>query len=434
MQSNVETLNSLERRLTMTVPVAEIEKKVDERLKGMARTVKMPGFRPGKVPLKMVAQQYGPQIRGEVIRDAVQRSFSDAVRGQNLRVAGYPQFEPKGDSASGDIEFFATFEVYPEVNPGDLSSVSIERPMLTVGDAQVDQTLEILRKQRSHFHDTDRAAQDGDRVTIDFVGTVDGVEFGGGKGEDFPFVLGEGRMLKDFEAGVRGIKMDEEKTFPVKFPDDYGSKEVAGKTASFTVKAKRVEHAHLPDIDAAFAQSLGIADGDLAKMREEVKRNVEREVKRRLGTQAKQKVMEALLASTKVDLPKALVQMEQEHLANNAKEEMRRQGMKVDGVPFEPKLFEETAKRRVGIGLILSELVKRHNLSATQEQIRALIEEHAQSYEDPSEVIKWVYSQPQRLAEFESLALEENVVEWALKNAKVVDQPIAFDQLMGNAA
>ncbi|HKO87085.1 MAG TPA: trigger factor [Burkholderiales bacterium] len=434
MQSTVETLNHLERRLTMAVPVAEIEQKVDERLKRMARTVKMPGFRPGKVPLKMVAQQYGPQIRGEVVGDAVRQAFSEAVRGQNLRVAGYPQIEPKGDSASGHLEFFATFEVYPDVNPGDLSNVSIERPTLAVGDAEVDKTLEILRKQRVHFHEADKPAEDGDRVTIDFVGSIDGVEFNGGKGDNFPFVLGEGRMLKDFEAGVRGIRAGEEKTFLVQFPDDYGSAEVAGKTASFKVKASRVESPHLPEMDTAFAQSLGVPDGDLEKMRAEVKRNVEREAKRRLGAQVKQKVMEALLASTQVELPKALVQMEQEQLAKNAKEEMRRQGMNVEGIPFEPALFEDNAKRRVSLGLILNELVKRHKLEPTKEQVRAHIEEHSQSYEDPSEVIKWVYSQPERLAEFESLALEENVVDWVLKTAKVVDQPVAFDQLMGNAA
>ena len=434
MQSTIETLGQLERRLTVAVPVAEIEQKVDERLKRLARTVKMPGFRPGKVPLKMVAQQYGPQVRGEVVGDAVQRSLSEAIRGQKLRVAGRPDIQPKPASGSGDLEFSATFEIYPEVSPGDLSKVTIEKPTLAVGDAEVEKTIEILRKQRVHFHDADQPAREGDRVTIDFVGRIDGVEFEGGKGEAFAFVVGEGRMLPDFETGVRGIKAGEEKTFPVNFPADYGGKDVAGKTASFTVKATKVEYPHLPEVNEAFAKSLGVADGDMGKLREEIKRNVEREVKKRLGTQLKQKVMEVLLNSTPVQLPKALVEMEQQHLVQKARQELSQQGVPIEGMPFEPKFFEENAKRRVSLGLIIGEVVQRNKLEAKPEQVRALIEEHAQSYEQPSEVVKWFYSQPERLAEFEGLVVEDNVIEWALKNAKVVDQPVAFDELMGNAA
>jgi trigger factor len=434
MQSTVETLGQLERRLIMAVPVAQIDKQVDERLKRLSRTIKMSGFRPGKVPLKLVAQQYGPQVRGEVIGDEVQKAFTEAVRSQNLRIAGLPQIEPKADSQSGDLEFSATFEVYPELTPADLADVTIERPVTEVGDAEVDKTIDVLRKQRVHYHEAARAARDEDRVTIDFVGSIDGVEFDGGKGESFAFILGEGRMLPDFETGVRGMSAGEEKSFPVKFPEEYGGKEVAGKTASFKVKAVKVEHPHLPEIDEDFARALGIDDGDLAKMRVEVKKNVEREVKKRLANQLKQKVMQTLLDANKVDLPKALVQMEQEQLVNNAREELRSQGMKVDGVPFDAKLFEENARRRVTLGLILGELVRRHQLNATPEQVRALIEEHAQSYEQPDEVIKWTYSQSDRLAEFQGLVVEDNAIQWVLQQAKVVDQPVAFEQLMGTAA
>lgn len=434
MQSTVETLGQLERRLIMAVPVAQIDKQVDERLKRLSRTIKMSGFRPGKVPLKLVAQQYGPQVRGEVIGDEVQKAFTEAVRSQNLRIAGLPQIEPKADSQSGDLEFSATFEVYPELTPADLADVTIERPVTEVGDAEVDKTIDVLRKQRVHYHEAARAAQDEDRVTIDFVGSIDGVEFDGGKGESFAFILGEGRMLPDFETGVRGMSAGEEKSFPVKFPEEYGGKEVAGKTASFKVKAVKVEHPHLPEVDENFARELGIDDGDLTKMRVEVKKNVEREVKKRLANQLKQKVMQALLDANKVDLPKALVEMEQEQLVNNAREELRAQGMKVDGVPFDAKLFEENARRRVTLGLILGELVRRHQLNATPEQVRALIEEHAQSYEQPDEVIKWTYSQSDRLAEFQGLVVEDNAIQWVLQQAKVVDQPVAFEQLMGTAA
>lgn len=434
MQSTVENLGQLERRLTMAVPVAKIDQQVDERLKRLARTVKMAGFRPGKVPMKLVAQQYGPQVRSEVIGDEIQRAFSEAVRGQNLRVAGYPRFEPKADAPADELQFDATFEVYPEFEPGDLSGVTIERPTLEVTDAEVDKTIEVLRKQRVHYHDADRAAQDGDRVTIDFVGTIDGVEFEGGKAEGYPFVLGEGGMLPDFENGVRGMKAGESKNVPVKFPDDYAGKDVAGKEASFAITLKLVEEPHLPEVDSNFARMLGIEDGDVERMRAEIKANVEREVKKRLNAEIKQKVMQALIDNNTVELPKALIEMEQERLVQNARRDLEARGLKLDNLPIDPSMFEEQAKRRVQLGLIIGELVRRHNLSATPEQVRALIEEQAQAYEQPAEVVKWFYSQPERLAEFEGLAVEDNVIDWVLKQAKVVDQPADFEKLMGNAA
>lgn len=434
MQSTVENLGQLERRLTMAVPVAKIDQQVDERLKRLARTVKMAGFRPGKVPMKLVAQQYGPQVRSEVIGDEIQRAFSEAVRGQNLRVAGYPRFEPKADAPADELQFDATFEVYPEFEPGDLSGVTIERPTLEVTDAEVDKTIEVLRKQRVHYHDVERAAQDGDRVTIDFVGTIDGVEFEGGKAEGYPYVLGEGGMLPDFENGVRGMKPGESKNVPVKFPDDYAGKDVAGKEASFAITLKLVEEPHLPEVDSNFARMLGIADGDVERMRAEIKANVEREVKKRLNAEVKQKVMQALVDNNSVDLPNSLIEMEQERLVQNARRDLEARGLKMDNMPIDPKLFEEQAKRRVQLGLIIGELVRRHNLSATPEQVRALIDEQSQAYEQPAEVVKWFYSQPERLAEFEGLAVEDNVIDWVLKQAKVVDQPADFEKLMGNAA
>ncbi len=434
MQSTVENLSQLERRLTMAVPVAEIEKHVDERLKRLARTVKMSGFRPGKVPMKLVVQQYGPQVRSEVIGEEFQKAFSEAVRGQNLRVAGYPRFEPKGDAPADRLEFSATFEVYPEVTPGDLSGVSIERSTLEVTDVEVDKTIEVLRKQRMHFHDADRAAQDGDRVTIDFVGTIDGVEFEGGKAEGYPYVLGEGRMLADFEAGIRGMTIGETRQVPVKFPDDYAGKDVAGKQANFAITLKQVEAPHLPLVDSNFAVSLGIADGDLERMRAEIRANVEREVKKRLGAELKQKVMQALLDQHTVELPKSLVEMEQQQLVRNARRDLEARGIKMENMPIDPQLFEEQAKRRVGLGLIIGELVKRNNLSARPEQVRALIEEHSQSYEQPDEVVRWFHSQPDRMAEFEGLAVEDNVIDWVLQQAKVTDKPADFETLMGNAA
>jgi len=434
MQSNLESLGQLERRLTMAVPVADIDRRVDERLKQLARTVRMHGFRPGKVPMRIVAQQYGPQVRSEVIGDAVEKAFASAVRDQNLRVAGYPRIERKDGAPADKLEFSATFEVYPEVALGDFGGVAIERPTLIVGDAEVEQTLAVLRKQRTRYEPADRAAARGDRVTIDFKGTVDGVEFPGGASQGFAFVLGEGRMLPDFEAGVTGMKAGESKSFPVAFPADYQGRDVAGKTASFDVTVAKVEAPRLPDLDAAFAQSLGVADGDLDKMRAEVRANVEREVKKRLGGELKQKVMQALLDATRLELPKALVEMELQRLVSGARADLQARGLKMEQMPIDPQLFEDQAKRRVALGLIVGELVRKHDLAAKPQQVRALVDEHAASYEQPGEVVKWYYSQPERLAEFEGLAVEENVVEWVLKNAKTTERPVAFDQLMGDSA
>jgi len=431
----LETLGQLERRLNMAVPVADIDREVEQRLQKLSRTVRMPGFRPGKVPLKIVAQQYGPQVRSEVLGDAVQKVYSQAVQEQNLRVAGYPRIEPKkGETGADKIEFSATFEVYPEVKLGDIAGVSIERPVMPVTDTEVDRTIEILRKQRVHHHEVERAAAKDDKVTVDFVGTVAGVEFAGGKGSAMPFVIGEGRMLPEFEAGVTGMKAGESKSVAVTFPADYHGKDVAGKTASFSITLKSVEEPHLPDVDAEFAKSLGVVEGDLDKMRVEVRANVEREVKKRLQSNVKQKVMQALVDSSQLETPKSLVEMEVERLIEQTRQDLAGRGMKVEDMPFSPDLFQEQAKRRVALGLILSELIKQHSLAAKPEQVRALVDEHAQSYEDPAEVVKWFYSQPQRLAEFEGLAVEENVVQWALGNAKVTDTPMAFADLMGASA
>ena len=434
MQTTVENLSHLERRLTMAVPVAEIDRQVDERLKKLARNVRLPGFRPGKVPLKIVAQQYGPQVRSEVIGDAVQKGFTDAVRDQNLRVAGYPRIERKEGAPEGELQFSATFEVYPEISLGDLGGVTIERPSLTVGEAEVEKTLEVLRKQRTRYEATQHAAVKGDRVTIDYADAIDGVAFSGGQATDFAFVLGEGRLLPDLEGGITGLAAGASKTVPVTFPADYQSRDVAGKTASFDVTLKKVEAPHLPEVDAEFAKSLGVADGDLQKMRAEIKANVEREVKTRLGERLKAKAMQALAETTRLDLPKALVDLEIERLVAGARGELQARGLKMENVPIDPQLFEEQAKRRVALGLIVAELVKRFELGAKPEQVRKLVEEHAESYEQPSEVVKWFYTQPERLAEFDGAAVEANVVDWVLKQARVVDKPVAFDELMGRAA
>jgi len=425
--ANVEELGTLERRVSMSVPAEDIERKVDERLKQLARNVKMAGFRPGKVPLKLVAQTYGPQVRSEVLSDTVQKAFSDAVREANLRVAGYPRIEKKSDS-----EFSATFEIYPEVKVGDLAAAAIERPRVSVDDAAIDKTLDILRKQRTRFVPAQRAAQDGDRVTADFAGTIEGQPFEGGKAEGFVFLLGEGRMLPEFDAAARGMSEGEEKTFALKFPDDYHGKDVAGKTASFHLRISKVEAPQLPELDAEFAKTLGVADGEVGKMRGEVRANVEREVAKRIEARVKAQALQALLEAAPLELPKSLVQMEAQSLVERASADLQSRGVKPGEVPLDPKHFEDTAKRRVALGLIISHLRESEKLAPKPAEVRALIEQEAQTYESPAEVVKWFYMQPQRLSEMEGVALEANVVKWVLSKAKVADKDLSFDELMGS--
>jgi trigger factor len=434
MQANLENLSTLERRLSVAVPMAEIEQEVDTRLKRLTRTVKMHGFRPGKVPLKVVAQQYGPQVRQEVLGDTLQRSFGEAIRQQNLKVAGYPRFEPKplGDGAS-EFEYSATFEVYPEFQLGEISGTKITRPHLEVGDAEVDRTIEIMRKQRVTYDEAARAAENGDQVTMNYRGTIDGTEFEGGKAENQAVVLGEGRLLADFESQLQGMKAGDSKTFELRFPDDYHGKDVAGKTATFEISVSKVAAPKLPEVDADFAKTLGVADGDVEKMRQEIRGNLEREVKGRLKSRVKDQVMQALLDSTKVDVPKSLIESEIERLRELTRQDFAARGIPMkDDTPLPAEMFQKQAERRVNLGLILAELVKTHSLQAKPEQVRAIVEEQAQSYENPQEVVRWYYQTPDRLREIESMVLEDNVVEWALNSAQVDDTPIAFDELMGN--
>ncbi|MFZ6849790.1 trigger factor [Undibacterium sp. RuRC25W] len=447
MATAVETLDKLERRLTISFPIADVKSEVEKRLKVRARTAKAPGFRPGKVPMKMVAAQHGYQVENEVLNDKVGQAFAAAANENSLRVAGYPSIEPSTAEgvAEGTLAFNATFEVYPEIVVGDLSAAEVEQVKSEVSDVEIDKTIDILRKQRVHFHvkgeegahgngGADQTAQSGDRATVDFVGKIDGVEFAGGKAEGFAFVLGEGRMLPEFEAATIGLKAGESKTFPLAFPEDYHGKDVAGKTAEFTITLTKLEWAHLPEVDAEFAKMLGVEDGDLVKMRGDIKENLEREVKGRVKAKTKESVMDALVKAVVFDVPKTLVAQDGERLAEMTRQDMAQRGMNVKDVPFPTELFAAQAERRVRLGLILAELVKANNLQATADQIKAQVEDFAQSYEDPQQVVKYYYSDRNRLAEVEALVLEENVVNYVLGKAKVSDKVLPFDELMGNNA
>ncbi len=435
MAVTVENVSALERRINLSIPADLIEKEVASRLQRMSRTVRMQGFRPGKVPLKMVASTYGPQVRSEVIGDAIQKNFSDTISEQKLRVAGYPRIEPKAQAdgaAANDaaFEFVATFEVYPEVTIGDLSGLSIDKPATVVGEADVDRTLETLRKQRIKYTEAARASQTGDRVTVDFVGRIEGVAFDGGSADGFTFELGGGQMLPEFDAAATGLAAGEAKSFDLTFPADYQGKDVAGKTANFSITVRKVEAGLLPALDAEFAKSLGVADGDVEKMRTDIRGNLARAVKKRLQARTKNGVMQALYEAVKLEAPKALVAMDVERLIEQARADLTQRGVKQD-VPLPPDMFQEQAKRRVSLGLILNELVKSNRLEAKPDQVRAVIDEFAQSYEDPAEVVRWYYGDKQRLADVEALALEDNVVKFVMSKAGVVDKSVSFDELMG---
>ncbi|HTN50274.1 MAG TPA: trigger factor [Burkholderiaceae bacterium] len=433
MQQTVESTGALERRIDLTVPAAAVEKEVQNRLAKLARSVKMPGFRPGKVPMKMVAATYGAQVQAEVLNDKVGEAFNSAVSAGKLRVAGTPRLESRNAEGSPDLGFSAVFEIYPEISLGSLAGIEVQRPVCPVGEAEIDRTLEIMRKQRASYRDVERAAQTGDRVVVDFAGTIDGTPFEGGSAREFVFNVGQGRMLPEFEAAIPGMTAGSTRTFPLTFPADYSASQLAGKTAEFTVTVGKVQEAVLPEIDAEFARSLGIADGSLEKMRAEIRANLEREVETRLRGRTRDGAMAALLASTTFELPKALVEEDKERLADLARRDLAARGVQADKAPLPLDLFAAQAERRVRLGLLVGEVVRVHGLQARPDQIRKLVEEMAQSYEKPQDVINWYLSDRKRLAELEGTALEDNVTRWVLEQAKVVETRVAFDELMGHA-
>ncbi|MET0335152.1 MAG: trigger factor [Rhizobacter sp.] len=433
MAVTVETLEKLERRITLTLPADTINNEVQTRLKRLARTVKADGFRPGKVPMSVVTQRYGYSVQYEVVNDKVGQAFEQATNEANLRVAGQPRITEKEGSPEGQIAFDATFEVYPDVKLGDISAAEVERVSTEVTDAAIDKTLDILRKQRRTFAQRAQgdAAGEGDRVTIDFEGKIDGVPFDGGKAEGFQFIIGEGQMLEAFEKAVRGMKSGDSKTFPLQFPEDYQGKDVAGKEADFMVTLNKIESQTLPEVNDALAKALGIKDGTIDSLRADIKRNLEREVKFRTLARNKASVMEAIVKTAEFDLPGALVQGEIQRLIENARADLKKRGIKdADKAPIPEEIFKEQAERRVRLGLAVAELVRTNNLQAKPEQLQAHIEEMAQSYEKPAEVVGWYMSDRQRMAEVEGVVVENNVADFVLSKAQVTDKTVPFDELM----
>ena len=435
MSVQVETLEKLERRITLTLAATTINSEVETRLKKLSRTVKADGFRPGKVPMSVVAQRYGYSVHYEVMNDKVGQVFSEAVNEAKLRVAGAPRITEKEGAAEGQVAFDATFEVYPEIKLGDLSMAEVERVSTEVTDAAIDKTIDILRKQRRTFAQRPAAepAVVGDRVTIDFEGKIDGVPFDGGKAEAFQFLIGEGQMLEQFDAAVRGMKSGESKTFPLQFPADYQGQDVAGKEADFLVTLKKIESQNLPEVNEAFAKSLGIGDATVEGLRNDVRKNLEREVKFRVLARNKASVMDALVKASELDVPKALVSGEVERMTEAARADLKKRGVKdAETAPIPAEIFQPQAEKRVRLGLVVGELVRSNNLQAKPDQLQAHIEEMAQSYEKPSEVVRWYLGDRQRLAEVEAVVVENNVAAFVLAKAKVSEKVLPFDELMAN--
>ena len=436
MAVHIETLEKLERRITLTLPASTINGEVESRLKRLARTVKADGFRPGKVPMSVVAQRYGYSVQYEVVNDKVGQAFNEAASEAKLRVAGAPRITQNEQAPEGSLAFDATFEVYPEVAIGDLAAAEVERIGTEVTEAAIDRTVEILRKQRRTFglRPAVEGVAEGDRVTIDFEGKIDGEPFAGGQAADFQFIVGDGQMLAQFDEAVRGMKAGESKTFPLQFPADYQGAEVAGKEADFLVTVKKIEAAHLPDVDDAFAKALGIKEGTVEALRADVKKNLDREVKFRVQARNKAAVMDVLSKTATLDVPNALVAAESDRLVEQMRANLKERGFKdADKVPIPPENFKEQAERRVRLGLVVAELVRTNNLQAKPEQLQKHIEELSQSYEKPAEVMRWYLGDRQRMAEVEAVVIENNVAEFVLAKAKVVDKLLPFDDLMSAA-
>jgi len=437
MAVNVETLEKLERKITLTLPTSVIQNEVNARLKRLARQVKVDGFRPGKVPMNIVAQRYGYSVHYEVMNDKVGEAFSVAANEAKLRVAGQPRISENENTTDTEMAFDAIFEVYPEVVIKDLSQVEVEALKAEVTEAAIDKTVEILRKQKRTFaqRSMDAAAANDDRVTVDFIGKIDGEPFDGGRAEDFQFVVGEGQMLKEFEEAVVGMKLGESKTFPLHFPEDYQGREVAGKAADFMVTLKKLEATHLPEVTDELAKSMGVVEATVEALRADIRKNLEREVKFRLLGKNKQAALDALVAHAELDLPNSIVQSELDRMVQGAREELKQRGIKdADQAPIPDDVFRPQAERRVRMGLVVSEVVRMHNLQATPDQIKAHVEDLAASYEKPAEVIRWYYSDSRRMAEVEAIVIENNVTNYVLSLVKAKTKEVSFDELMSQQA
>ena len=425
MQVSVETISGLERRMTVEIPKEKIDQEVRSRLKSLAHRAKIDGFRPGKVPMKVIEKRYGDQVQQEVLGDVIQSSFYEAISQEKLVPAGQPRIEPKvSPSDAGAMEFTATFEVYPEIQLADMSQISVEKPVVEITEQDIDNMVETIRKQQTSFKTAEKKSAEGDKVIIDFEGLLNDEPFEGGTAQEYPILLGSKRMIPGFEEQLVGVEANQETSLSVTFPQDYHAQNLAGKDVKFNVKVHRVEQPELPELNDEFAVTMGVKEGGLQAFRDQIKENMERELSTAIKNRLKQQVMDGLLDKNQFDLPKALVDSEIHALVEQRKQSMG-QNLELDG-----SVFEGQAKRRVALGLILSEIIKQHNIKASPNKVREIVEGIAASYETPDEVIKYYYGNKQRMNEIENYALEEEVVDWVLSQVSVQEKGFTFDEIM----
>lgn len=430
MEVAVETTTGLERRMSVQLPEEAVMGPVAERLRELTRSARIPGFRPGKVPLKVITKRFGAQVRQEVVGELLQSSFTDAIQQEDLKPAGGPVIDPLNADPGEGLSYTAVFEVYPTLDVSAAEGLTIERPTAEVEESDIDGMLDTLRSQRKEWVDVERAAANGDRTTINFVGSIDGEEFEGGKAEDFPLELGSGAVITGFEEGIEGMSAGDEKTLDLKFPDDYGAEHLAGKDVQFAITVNAVAEAKLPELDEEFIKSFGVEAGTMEALREEVGNNMRRELADALKARTKDRVMDALLESNSVEIPNALVGDEKRSLFASRSEELRRRGVDPEMMGLTEDMFEDDARRRVGLGLLLAEIVKTHGLTPDAEKVREVIESIASTFEQPEQVVSYYYSERERLAEVESSVLEDQVVEMLLEKATVNDEVTTFDAVL----
>ena len=431
MAASVETISNIERRMTIKVPLAPLEAQIKKRLVEIARTAKFSGFRPGKAPIGLINQHYGAQARDEVYSKAVETSFGDAVQEKKLRVAGFPNIEHKPFAeAATDLEYVATFEIIPEIKVGDVKKIKVEKPTLTVGEKDVDKTIDVLKKQRVSYTPVKRASKKEDRINIDLTASIDGeqVESTNNKGMDI--VLGEVGRIAAFDQELTGGKAGETRTFDIEYPKDHNPAQLAGKKVNYSVVYNSVSQPSYPDVDEAFAQSLGVDDGDVNKLRAEIKSSLVQEVEKRVKSRVKEQVFQGLVEVTELEVPKTIISSEIERMMQMTAQNLQQRGMDPKSIQLQPQMFEEQAKRSASLRLILSELVNAENLQATADQVKAMVEAFAQNYEQPAQMVDWYYADVKRLDEPAALATEDNVVEWVLAKAKITESKIKFDELM----
>jgi trigger factor len=426
MQVSVESTGNIERKLTITVPAAQIDADVESRLKSMRGRVKVDGFRPGKVPLSVVSQQYGDSVYQEVLGETFQKTFTEAVEQEKLRVAGQPEIAPESLERGQDLVYVATVDIYPEFEIAPMADLEIKRPVATISDADVDTMIENLRSQQKEWTDVERAAADGDTVNINFVGSLDGELFDGGSAEDFSVELGAGRMLKDFEEGLVGMSKGEEKEITVSFPEDYQAENLKGKDAQFKLTVNEVKEATLPEVDDAFIEKFGVDAGDLDAFRAEIRSNMQRELEQAIKNRVKQSVMDGLSDMHEIDLPKALVTQEVGYVRNEMSENAN--GADMSSLPDE--LFAEQASRRVKLGLIVGEIVTKNELKSDPSKVDEMLNTLASTYEDPQQLIEYYKTNPQAMQTIQAAVMEEMIVEWVTGQAKVTEEEVAFTDLM----